>query len=170
MDKRIGDEAPNLRARPNLGAVKHQIIHQAAVTCGEDKRGQDRAGDVQANEHRRHIHGIASHPRDWAIIIGGSDSEHEPLIALALVDASKVVEHRLPVCARWSCTPLQKSKTADNMSAGHTSRRLMFLRPRKFSLGDGAEAVENLLVASASCRWNSRAGSPCHFARSTITA
>src|SRR5882762_7381536 len=103
MDKRIGDETPDLRARPNLGAIEHQIIHQAAVTRGEDQRGQDRAGNVQANEHRRHIHGIASHPRDWAIIIGGSDSEHEPLIALALVDASKRVAARQEIFAwRWA--------------------------------------------------------------------
>jgi hypothetical protein len=49
---------------------------------------------VDADEHRRDIDGISAHPRDWAIIIGGSNSEHDSIIALVLADASKLSKRK----------------------------------------------------------------------------
>jgi len=59
------------------------------MTDRENECSQNRTSDVDADEHRRHIAGISAHPRDWAIIIGGSYSEHDSIIAPVLADASK---------------------------------------------------------------------------------
>jgi hypothetical protein len=77
MHKRIATESPHLQPVPNACAVENKIIQRAAETgnCYQDAR-QHRADDVHPNEHRGYIDGIATHPRNRPIIIGGGDPEH----------------------------------------------------------------------------------------------
>ena len=76
MNKRVGEEAPDLAAYQTAALSNcNQAKIEPATECDKNG-GENRGRDVHANQHRRHIDRIAAHPRNRPIIIGGSDSEH----------------------------------------------------------------------------------------------
>ena len=76
MDECVSENPPNLRTGPNQCAVKNQVVDKAAVADRKRERCQNCTNDVPPHEHRGHIDGIATHPRNRPIIIGGGDPEH----------------------------------------------------------------------------------------------
>ena len=87
MDERVSKEAPNL-AVPHRRAIKHQTLKKTRGAEAHQERRQDREHNMRADENRRHIDGITSHPADRSIIIGGSNSEHETINDRAFMRAS----------------------------------------------------------------------------------
>ena len=76
MNERIGGNAPDLSTIQNRGAVELENFENG---CGPDcnqETGDNRDRDMQSNQDGRDINGIAPHPGDWTVVIGGSDSEH----------------------------------------------------------------------------------------------
>ena len=87
MDKCVGRKLPE-RTVQNLGAVELQKIQDAAAAERNQKTAEHHAGNVRRDEQGGHIDGIASHPGDRPVIIGGRDSEHDLLVA-AVYDRRK---------------------------------------------------------------------------------
>ena len=77
VHQRVGGNPPDLAEIQNSCAVELEIVeHGSGAGCDQNAR-DNRERDVEADQHRRHIDGIAPHPCDRPIIIGGSDSEHD---------------------------------------------------------------------------------------------
>ena len=87
MDKCIGNKLPE-RTVQNLRAVELQKIQNRAATERDEKTAEHHAGDVRRDEQGSHVDGIAPHPGDRPVIIGGGNSEHDVLVA-AVYDRRK---------------------------------------------------------------------------------
>src|SRR5207302_96246 len=85
-----GRNPPDLAEIQNSCAVVLEIVeHGSGAECDQNARDNRKRG-VEADQHGRHINGIAPHPCDWPIIIGGSDSEHAGINSERFERASRV--------------------------------------------------------------------------------
>ncbi len=79
MHKRVGEEAPYLQRHSKLRALskcKSQYSCHLGSRIAVENTGQNRTRDMHPYQHRGYIDGIATHPRNRPIIIGGGDPEH----------------------------------------------------------------------------------------------
>ena len=77
MNEGVGEKTPHLAAIPDFRAIKLQKRDHGTGSESNQHRRQNRDRDMQYDQHRRHVDGIAAHPRNRPIIIGGRYSEHE---------------------------------------------------------------------------------------------
>ena len=77
MYKCVRDQLVPRVAMQNSRAIKLEPREKSASTKGDHQAADDHRRDMCHHEHRRHVDGIAAHPRNGAIIIGGGYSEHE---------------------------------------------------------------------------------------------
>src|SRR5438132_9888276 len=77
MDERLRTETTYLQPVPDPRTVENKIIECASQTgnCSHNAR-KYRTDHMYPHQHRGHIDGIATHPRNRPIIIGRGDPEH----------------------------------------------------------------------------------------------
>src|SRR5262249_59157115 len=94
MHERVRSEAPNLTRPQDAGAIeKHEVEHGTA-TGGHDQTSQDRNHNMEGYQNGRDVDREPAHPRDRAIVIGGSYPEHISIIAFGFMSASDLANHR----------------------------------------------------------------------------
>ena len=95
MDKSVGRKLPErCRAKPGrCRKAKDSGCRRRRNAMRQT--AEHHAGNVRRDEQGRHIDRIASHPGDRPVIIGGSDSEHDLLVA-AVYDRRKFSVTRNP--------------------------------------------------------------------------
>ena len=76
MDKRVGRKAPDLAASQDTSTVEHHEIEQTGAASCDEETGNDRKGNVNADENCRYVYRKTSHPRDRPIIVGSGHPEH----------------------------------------------------------------------------------------------
>ena len=87
MNERVGGEAPNLtRPQDTCAIEKHEVEHCTAAGT-DDQASENGDHNMQSDEHGRDVDREPTHPGDWPIVIGGSDSEHISIIAFAFMSA-----------------------------------------------------------------------------------
>jgi hypothetical protein len=87
MHERVCRKAPNLARPQNARAIEQHEVEDGAPAGSHDQASENGDHNVQGDEHGRDVDREPTHPGNWPIVIGGSDSEHISIIAFGFPSA-----------------------------------------------------------------------------------
>src|SRR5207237_4952398 len=75
-NKSISEKLMERARMQNRRAIELQPGQKSSRTKSEQKTSHHHREHMQSDQDCGHVDGVAPHPGNWTIIIGGSDSEH----------------------------------------------------------------------------------------------